>query len=91
MRTYTNKDLEISGLLVTKIKPNLNISKSLGPVVVEASKTLNTSIYNASIPEAIAVREAQLAKEDIFIYAKGSKVAAAYESFVDEFIYKEGI
>lgn len=89
VQKYTNADLKILGLLLTKYKERLNLTAVLSKDVERAAESLETIIYNTKIRESVAVRETQLLRGDI--YAEAPKAAATldYQAFVDEFLRYE--
>ena len=86
VRKYCNNDLEIDGLLLTRYSDRTNISKTLKNTIVDAAKELNTKLYNASIREAVAVRETQLLQSNLFEAYNKADVTADYNLFIDEFL-----
>lgn len=88
VRKYCNNDLEIDGLLLTRYSDRTNISKTLKNTIVDAAKELNTKLYNASIREAVAVRETQLLQSNLFEAYNKADVTADYNLFIDEFLGK---
>ena len=90
VRKYTNKDLSISGLLITKYNERLNISQALKDNVEQAAKNMNTRVFNTKIRESVAVKEAQLLRGDIYTEAPKATATLDYMAFVDEFMSMEG-
>ena len=90
VRKYTNKDLRISGLLITKYNERTNISKALKENVEQAAKVMNTKVFNAKIRESVAVKEAQLLRSDLYTEAPKATATLDYLAFVDEFLSMEG-
>ncbi len=90
VRKYTNKDLSISGLLITKYNERLNISQALIDNVEQAAKNMNTRVFNTKIRESVAVKEAQLLRGDIYTEAPKATATLDYMAFVDEFLSMEG-
>ena len=90
VREYTNKDITIDGILLTKYSGDrTTLNRNIRDIAAQTAKKLNTRLYKAAIREAVAVREAQACLQDIFTYAPKSKPAADYKSFIDEFIKQE--
>jgi chromosome partitioning protein len=48
------------------------------------SKQLNTKVFSSTIREAIAVKEAQGERTNIFEYAPKAKVTQDVQAFIDE-------
>lgn len=90
VRKYTNKDLRISGLLITKYNERQNISKALLDNVEKAAKVLDTKVFNSKIRESVAVKEAQLLRSDLYTEAPKATATLDYMAFVDEFLSMEG-
>lgn len=89
VRKYTNKDLKVSGILITKYNGRTNISKALMQQMDEAAKKIGTIVFHTKIRESVAVREAALMKEDLLKGAPKANAAQDYNNFVEEFL--EGI
>lgn len=90
VRKYTNKDLSISGLLVTRYNERLNISQALKENVEKAAKVMNTRVFNAKIRESVAVKETALLRSDLYTEAPKATATLDYMAFVDEFLSMEG-
>lgn len=90
VRKYTNKDLIISGLLITKYNERLNLSQALIDNVEQAAKAMQTRVFNTKIRESVAVRESQLLRSDLYTEAPKATATLDYKAFVDEFISMEG-
>ena len=91
VRKYTNHDLKISGLLVTRYNERLNISQALTGNVTQAAKLLNTKVFDTRRRESGAVRETQLIRGDIYEEAPKAAATRDYKKFVDEFLTMEGL
>lgn len=85
IREY-NADLKVDGILLTRYQPRSILTQELTEVIGETAAALGTKVYNQPIREAIAIKEAQAVKEDIFSYAPKSNVAGDYGSFIDELL-----
>ena len=90
VKKYTNKDLRISGLLITKYNERLNISQALKENVEKAAKVMNTRVFNAKIRESVAVKETALLRSDLYTEAPKATATLDYMAFVDEFLGMEG-
>jgi chromosome partitioning protein len=51
---------------------------------------MGTRVYNTTIRESVAVREAQAQKMNIFQYAPESNPAKDYDSFITEYLGEGG-
>lgn len=86
VKKYSNKGLQIYGLLLTKYNDRQNVSKALRDQVEAAAIQLETKVYKTAIRESVAVREAQLLHSDFLKEAPSAKAAIDYEAFITEFI-----
>lgn len=76
-----NPKLEILGALVTQLKPNTILTKTIIPVLDKYFK-----VFKTTISDGVAIGESHLAKCSIFDYNGKSRQAREYESFVEEFL-----
>lgn len=91
VKKYCNRNLETSGILLTRYNPRSILSKDVKSMAERLAGKLGTSLYKAAIREAVAVKEAQISKQSLFRYAPKAKVAEDYWAFVEEFLEREGI
>lgn len=89
VRKYTNPNLKVSGILLTRYNERLNITQALKSNVELAAKTMNTRIFDTKIRESVAVRETQLLRSDIYTEAPKATATIDYKAFVHEFMRKE--
>ena len=88
VRTCTNKDLQIIGVLLTRYNKRSVLTRQIKDVISDMAKNMGSKLYDTEIREAIAIKESQATKQDIFEYAPKSKVANDYMKIVKE-IMKE--
>lgn len=86
IKRYTNKGLEIEGILLTRYNNRNILTQELTEVLNSTANYLKTKVFNSSIREAIAIKEAQARKQDIFSYNAESNVAGDYMGLVEEVI-----
>lgn len=86
VQQYTNKNLSIKGVLLTRYSDRTILSRDLADMIQQTAEQLHTKLFKATIREAIGIKEAQAQKQDIFAYSSNSKVAADYMQLVDEFL-----
>ena len=84
IQKYTNKELQIAGILLTRYNNRNILTQNLTEVLTDTAKQLKTKIFKNTIREAVAMREAQAKHQDIFTYAKSSGVASDYMGLVGE-------
>lgn len=86
VKQYCNKDLKISGILLTRFNSRNILSRDMVELIKETAKQINTSLYNSVIRECISIKEAQASQQNIFNYAPKSNAAIDYNSFISEFL-----
>lgn len=86
IKRYANNSLKIDGLLLTRYNGRNILTKEITTAFNDLARELNTKLYKARIREAIAVKESQTARQDIFTYAGKSNVTNDFNEFIDEFI-----
>lgn len=89
VKKYCNRELRIEGILLTRYNPRSIISKDVTTLAEQLAEKLGTSLYRATIREAVAVRESQISKQSLFKYAPRAKVTEDYRAFVEEFLERE--
>ena len=89
VRKYTNKDLQVAGVLLTRYQPRSIHTQELTALIQETAEGLGTSVFKTRIREGVAIREAQTMRTDIFSYAPKSKVASDYRAFFTELTGRE--
>ena len=89
VRKYTNPDLKVSGILLTRYNERLNITQALKGNVDKAAQVMNTRVFDTKIRESVAVRETQLLRSDIYTEAPKATATIDYKAFVHEFMRRE--
>lgn len=84
VRRYCNPGLRVDGILLTRYSPRSVLSREVRELMERLAQRLGTRLYRASIREAIAVKEAQISRENLFTYAPDSNVAKDYRAFLQE-------
>lgn len=84
IQRYTNKELRIGGILLTRYNNRNILTQNLTEVLQKTAKQLDTKVFKSTIRETVAIREAQAKKQDIFAYAKSSGIANDYMGLVME-------
>ena len=83
VREYNTK-LKIEGVLLTRYQSRNILTRELTELIEETSNVLKTKVFKCAIREAVAIKEAQAMRQDIFSYAPKSKVAQDYCELIDE-------
>ena len=86
VKQYTNKDLKIGGILLTRFNGRANVNKDLKDKLDEIAINNNTKVYNSIIRECIAINESQALSEDIVKYAPKSNAVLDYTDLADEIL-----
>lgn len=86
VKKYTNANLTIKGILLTRYSDRTILSRNVAEMANNTANRLQTKVFNTTIREAVAIREAQIMKQSIFDYAPNSKVAEDYNAFIDELL-----
>ena len=89
VRKYSNRDLEIAGLLITRHDERTNVSKALMDQITETAEKLGTKVFSQPIRNSVAVRESQVMRSDLFTEAPKANATVDYQSFIDEFMKGE--
>ncbi len=89
VKKYTNPDLKVAGILLTRYNERLNITQALMSSVDKAADILNTRVFEHKIRENVAVKEAALKRTDLYSEAPKATATIDYHNFVNEFIAKE--
>lgn len=76
-----NKNLKLSGLLITRYNARKKINKTIADLMAQQ---YNGVVFNTKIRENVAITESQLYRADIFSYAPTSNGAADYKKLAEE-------
>lgn len=85
IRTHTNPNLEVGGILQTLVDERTNLAKNI-KLDLQEGYGLIFKVYDTRIPRAIKAAESSAEGKSIFSYDKTSKVATAYLNLVKEVI-----
>lgn len=86
IKASTNPGLQISGVLLQQYNSRTVLSRQITDMVDDAAKQLGTKVFNATIRDATAIREAQALQTNVVDYVKHAKVHDDIEQFMGEFI-----
>ena len=84
IKKYTNPGLDIIGLVLTRFNDRNVLTKEMFNSFENVSKQYNTKVLKTKIREAIAVKEAQLKRMDIFSYSPKAKVTEDFNDLLKE-------
>ena len=86
VRKYSNPDIAIAGLLITRKANRAIATRDLIEAINKNADSLALHVYGSIIREGVAIREAQIMQDSIFSTAPASKVAEDYNNFIDEYL-----
>ena len=89
VKKYSNKDLKISGLLITRHDDRTNVSKALRDQIQQTAERLGTKVFSKPIRNSVAVRESQVLQSDLFTEAPKANATQDYTCFIDELLKGE--
>lgn len=84
VRTYSNVTLGVAGIVLTRYNGRTTLSREIREAAQEAAGALGTRVFESTIREGIAVKEAQAVRESIFDYAPRAKVTQDFRSYLSE-------
>lgn len=86
VKEYTNPQLKVLGLLVTRYNGRRTFTKAIASVLEQVATALDTKVYKTSIREGIAIQEAEYNRVDLLTYDDKSKAIQDYKDFINEFL-----
>ena len=89
VRKYSNPNLVIAGILLTRYEGRTILNKTLKEQVELNAQALHTKVFQTFIRKNIAIKEAQLSRQAIYDYAPYSNTAFDYRRFVREYLNKD--
>ena len=90
IKTYTNKDLAIKGILLTRFANRTVLAKDVAEKLEELASGLNTKLFKIKIRECNAIKEAQANQTNIYDYKKNSIAYNDFKNFIEEFLEEKG-
>ena len=84
VQTYCNADLQIEGVLFTKHSTRTSLARDMTTSTAAALEQMGINLFQTSIREGVAVKEAAAMQQSIFDYAPKSKPAQDYSTLLDE-------
>lgn len=91
VKQFTNKDIKIGGVLITKYEGRTIFKKSIRKELDEISKKIGLPVYDTTIRKGVAIEKSQSEKKSIFEYDSKSNVATDYQDFINEYLSKNNI
>lgn len=84
VKTYTNRELKIDGIVITRYSSRSILSKDAVEMIEAKAELIGTRVYNSKIRECVAIKEAQAMRQDIYSYASRSNAAKDYMALAKE-------
>lgn len=81
-----NPNLEISGLLITRVDERTRLTKALLKPIYATAEEMQTKVYNAKIHATTAIGETALLQDNIFNVAPDATATKDYTAFINEFL-----
>lgn len=81
---YTNKELVILGIVLTRYVSRNILSRDLQQVISDTAKSIHTKAYIQYVREAVAIKEAQALRKDIFSYDPKGNATQDYNNLFNE-------
>jgi len=88
IRSYTNPQLALSGILLTRYSARNVISRDMTESARGIAEQIGTFLYDTVIREAVAIKESQAIQQSIYEYAPKSNAAIDYMAFTEEFLIR---
>lgn len=84
VRTYTNSDLKVLGILATQVKSGTNNAQLWSSVTEQLGRNYDCYIFESKIRDAVAVEDATNDGTPVVLFKKSSPVAQDYTAFCEE-------
>ena len=82
IKEYTNPNLEIIGILLTRFSNRAILSKDMKNNIENMAKTFGTKVFKTKIRENISIKESQALQQSIFYYDPKSNGGIDYKDFI---------
>lgn len=86
VKEFTNPNLKVAGILLTRYNSRSILSRDVTEGARKLAQKIGTKVFDATIREAIVVKEAQISQQTLYSYAPNAKVTQDYEAFITELL-----
>lgn len=86
VKRYTNKELSIDGLFLTRYNKRATISKDIYAELEQLASKLGTKLFKSVIREGVAIKRSQADQTNIFISEPKAGVTIDFNNFIDEYL-----
>lgn len=83
-----NNKLKIKGVLFTMHNTRTVVSRDLTDTIKEKCKEMHIPVFNTTIRNGVAVREAEIQQTNLYDYAPKAKVTQDYKALLNELGYR---
>ena len=90
VKNYSNPDLKIDGILLTRHTDRLLFSRKTGNDLEEMAGEMGTVVFETRIHESVKVREAAALQKNLLEFAPKSRPAMDYKEFTKEYLKRTG-
>lgn len=90
VRNSQNSTLKVLGVLLIKYSNRTVLNRDIKAMIEEYAEQMNTTVFDTSIREGIAVPESQIVRQPLIDYGKNSKPNIDYKAFTTELLKKIG-
>lgn len=84
IKAGTNRGIIIAGILLTRYNGRNNVTKATTERLEADAAEIGIRVFRSRIRDAVAIREMQAFRKDLFTYAPKSNVAKDYAAALDE-------
>ena len=84
IKKYSNPQLKIVGILVTRYVPNTIVSREIKEIAQEYAEMAGTKVYKSVIRQTVLVSESISAQQGVVLFAPNSTAAQDYRAFARE-------
>ena len=84
IKKYSNPQLKIGGILVTRYVPNTIASREIKEIAQEYAEMAGTKVYKSVIRQTVLVSESISAQQGVVLFAPNSTAAQDYRAFARE-------
>jgi chromosome partitioning protein len=84
VRKYSNKELQIAGVLLIKYSPRLKLNVEVASGLEQMAARMDIKIFNSKIRETVKIKEAQSQQIPLLDWDSSNSAVSDYISFVKE-------
>ena len=86
VRKYSNKELQIAGVLLIKYSPRLKLNVEVASGLEQMAARMGIKVFNSKIRETVKIKEAQSQQVPLLDWDSSNSAVSDYISFVKELI-----